>query len=91
MDSGSGTTCGVYAQKNSTVQPIFEAWLKPFNDLVADTVTLRASGDHLHHSILVFVVDFQSKWPQSPSHPVRAACCKMLEHKRFYRMMRNDR
>ncbi|MBU2098634.1 MAG: M20/M25/M40 family metallo-hydrolase, partial [Gammaproteobacteria bacterium] len=49
MDNGSGKIRGVYAQENSAVQPIFEAWLKPFNDLGADTVTLRNTGstDHI--------------------------------------------
>jgi carboxypeptidase Q len=49
MDNGSGRIRGVYAQENSAVVPVFEAWLKPFNDLGADTVTLRNTGstDHI--------------------------------------------
>jgi len=48
-DNGSGKIRGVYAQGNYEVMPIFEQWLKPFNDLGASTVTLRnTSGtDHL--------------------------------------------
>ncbi len=39
----------MYAQENAAVVPIFEAWLKPFNDVGATIVTLRnTSGtDHL--------------------------------------------
>lgn len=49
MDNGSGKIRGVYAQENSAAVPIFEAWLKPFNDLGADTVTMRNTGstDHI--------------------------------------------
>jgi hypothetical protein len=48
-DNGSGKIRGIYAQNNSAVVPIFEAWLKPIHDLGAATVTLRnTSGtDHL--------------------------------------------
>ncbi|MCX7874671.1 MAG: M20/M25/M40 family metallo-hydrolase [Melioribacteraceae bacterium] len=48
-DNGSGKIRGIYAQGNFEVIPIFEQWLKPFNDLGASTVTLRnTSGtDHL--------------------------------------------
>jgi len=49
MDNGSGKIRGVYAQENSAVVPVFEAWLRPFNDLGADTVTMRNTGstDHI--------------------------------------------
>lgn len=48
-DNGSGKIRGIYAQGNFEVMPIFEQWLKPFNDLGASTVTLRNTGgtDHL--------------------------------------------
>jgi hypothetical protein len=48
-DNGSGKIRGIYAQGNFAVMPIFEDWLKPFNDLGASTVTLRNTGgtDHL--------------------------------------------
>ncbi len=48
-DNGSGKIRGIYAQGNFEVMPIFEEWLKPFNDLGAATVTLRTTGgtDHL--------------------------------------------
>jgi len=49
FDNGSGKIRGIYAQGNSAVVPIFEAWLKPVHDLGAATVTLRTTGgtDHL--------------------------------------------
>ena len=49
MDNGSGKIRGVYAQENLAAAPIFEAWLKPFNDLGANTVTQRNTGstDHI--------------------------------------------
>jgi carboxypeptidase Q len=48
-DNGSGKILGIYAQSNLLVMPIFEAWLRPFHDLGAATVTARdTSGtDHL--------------------------------------------
>jgi hypothetical protein len=49
IDNGSGKVRGIYAESNSAVAPIFEAWLRPLYDLGADTVTLRHTGgtDHL--------------------------------------------
>lgn len=49
LDNGAGRIRGVWAQENAAIKPIFEAWLKPFEDLEATTVTLRnTSGtDHL--------------------------------------------
>jgi carboxypeptidase Q len=49
FDNGSGKIRGIYAQSNSAVVPIFEAWLEPIKDLGAATVTLRNTGgtDHL--------------------------------------------
>jgi Zn-dependent M28 family amino/carboxypeptidase len=49
VDNGTGKIRGVYLQENSAVRPIFEAWLKPFHDLGARTVTLSNTGgtDHL--------------------------------------------
>ncbi len=49
VDNGSGKIRGIYAQENAAARPIFEAWLKPFADLGADTVTLRDTRgtDHL--------------------------------------------
>ncbi len=49
LDNGSGKVRGIYAQENTAATPIFTAWLAPFADLGADTVTLRDTGstDHI--------------------------------------------
>jgi Zn-dependent M28 family amino/carboxypeptidase len=49
LDNGTGKIRGVYMQGNSAVKPIFEAWLAPFADLGASTLTLSNTGgtDHL--------------------------------------------
>ena len=48
-DNGGGKIRGIYAQGNDMIKPIFDAWLTPFHDLGATTVTIRnTSGtDHL--------------------------------------------
>ncbi len=52
LDNGSGRIRGIFAEDNAEVRPIFEAWLAPFHDLGADTVTLRGTGDTDHESFL---------------------------------------
>ncbi len=49
MDNGTGKIRGVYLQGNEAVVPIFRAWLKPFADLDASTLSLANTGgtDHL--------------------------------------------
>lgn len=49
LDNGTGKIRGVYLQGNAAVKPIFEAYLKPFQDLGAATLTMRNTGgtDHL--------------------------------------------
>jgi len=49
LDNGTGKIRGIYMQGNSAVKPIFEAWLAPFADLGASTLTLSNTGgtDHL--------------------------------------------
>ncbi len=49
LDNGTGKIRGIYLQENDAVRPIFEAYLEPFNDLGAATVTIRNTGgtDHL--------------------------------------------
>jgi Zn-dependent M28 family amino/carboxypeptidase len=49
LDNGTGKIRGIYLQGNEEVRPIFEAWLAPFRDMGATTVTIRnTSGtDHL--------------------------------------------
>jgi hypothetical protein len=49
LDNGTGKIRGIYAQSNEKVKPIFEQWLKPFNDLGATAITMANTGstDHL--------------------------------------------
>lgn len=49
LDNGTGAIRGVYLQGNSAVKPIFEAWLTPFHEMGAKTLTLDNTGgtDHL--------------------------------------------
>ncbi len=49
VDNGTGKIRGIYMQENAMVQPIFEAWMKPFHDLGMDTLSMRNTGgtDHL--------------------------------------------
>src|SRR5262249_54751119 len=49
LDNGTGKIRGVYLQGNDAVRPIFRAWLAPFKDLGASTLTLNNTGgtDHL--------------------------------------------
>jgi len=50
LDNGGGRIRGIYAQENAALRPIFAAWLEPFADLGADTVTLRRTGGTDHQS-----------------------------------------
>jgi hypothetical protein len=49
LDNGTGKIRGVYLQGNEAVRPIFRAWLAPFKDMGASTLTLNNTGgtDHL--------------------------------------------
>ena len=49
LDNGTGRIRGVYMQGNAAVRPYFEAWLAPFADLAATTLTLQntTGTDHL--------------------------------------------
>lgn len=49
LDNGAGKIRGIYAQSNDAVKPVFVAWLAPFADLGAKTVTGRNTGstDHI--------------------------------------------
>ena len=49
VDNGTGKIRGVHLQGNDMVRPIFKTWLEPFNDMGADTLTIRDTGgtDHL--------------------------------------------
>jgi carboxypeptidase Q len=50
LDNGGGRVRGIYAQENLAAAPIFEAWLEPFNDVGATTVTQRNTGSTDHVS-----------------------------------------
>jgi hypothetical protein len=49
LDNGSGKIRGVYLQGHEAMRPVFEAWLAPFRDMGATTISIRNTGgtDHL--------------------------------------------
>jgi carboxypeptidase Q len=49
LDNGTGKIRGVYMQGNEAVRPIFRAWLAPFREMGAETLTMSNTGgtDHL--------------------------------------------
>lgn len=49
LDNGAGKIRGIYLQGNDAVLPIFRAWLAPFHDLGATTLTISntSSTDHI--------------------------------------------
>ncbi len=50
LDNGGGRIRGVWGQENTAVQPIFSAWLEPFEDLGATAMTQRNTGGTDHQS-----------------------------------------
>jgi carboxypeptidase Q len=54
LDNGTGKIRGIYTEENAAVKPVFEAWLAPFADLGATTVTLRKTGgtDHMPFDLI---------------------------------------
>lgn len=50
VDNGTGAIRGIYLQGNEAVAPIFEAWMKPFNNIGMDTITIRDTGGTDHQS-----------------------------------------
>lgn len=54
LDNGAGKIRGVYLQGNDMLRPIFEAWLGPFKDYGANTLTIRNTGstDHVSFNAL---------------------------------------
>src|SRR5205823_12590908 len=50
LDNGTGKIRGIYLQGNDMVRPIFEAWMAPFKDLGATTITIRNTGGTDHQS-----------------------------------------
>jgi hypothetical protein len=50
IDNGTGKVRGIYLQGNEAARPIFQAWLEPFKDLGAGTVTISNTGGTDHQS-----------------------------------------
>jgi carboxypeptidase Q len=50
LDNGGGKIRGIFTQENAEVAPIFEAWLAPFRDTGATTVTMKRTGGTDHQS-----------------------------------------
>jgi Zn-dependent M28 family amino/carboxypeptidase len=49
IDNGTGRIRGIYMQENDMLRPIFEAWFKPFEDMVDNpvvTIQSTSSTDH---------------------------------------------
>jgi carboxypeptidase Q len=49
LDNGAGKIRGIYLQGNDELRPIFSAWMQPFADLGASTLTIKNTGstDHI--------------------------------------------
>jgi carboxypeptidase Q len=72
LDWGAGRIRGVYLQGNEAVRPIFRAWLAPFQDVGASTLTARLIGSSDHMSFddiglpgFQFIRDFWEGRPTS--------------------------
>jgi hypothetical protein len=50
LDNGTGKIRGVYLQSNPNVKDLFAAWLEPFHDLGAKTVTINNTGGTDHQA-----------------------------------------
>jgi carboxypeptidase Q len=50
IDNGTGKVRGIYLQGNEACKEIFAAWLDPFKDLGATTVTINNTGGTDHQS-----------------------------------------
>lgn len=48
LDHGTGKIRGVFLQGNDALQPIFRAWLAPFHDLGAATLSIEHTGSTDH-------------------------------------------
>lgn len=48
LDNGTGKIRGVYMQGNELLRGVFRAWLAPFTDLGASTLSLRGTGSTDH-------------------------------------------
>ncbi len=72
LDNGTGRIRGVYLQGNDQLSSIFRAWLDPFKDLGATTLTLQNTGgtDHLSfHAVGIpafqFIQDNVAYWSRT--------------------------
>lgn len=72
LDNGSGKIRGIYLQGNPDVGSIFRAWLDPFKDLEANTITLSNTGGTDHRSFdavgipaFQFIQDPLSYWTRT--------------------------
>jgi len=72
LDNGTGKIRGVYMQGNEKVRPIFRAWLDPFSEDEATTLTLKNTGgtDHLaFHAVGIpgfqFIQDNVAYWSRT--------------------------
>jgi hypothetical protein len=50
VDNGTGAIRGIYLQGNEAVAPIFESWMKPFNNLGMTTLSIRDTGGTDHQA-----------------------------------------
>ncbi len=50
IDNGSGKLRGVYLQGNEAAGPIFREWMKPFESMGMNTITIRNTGGTDHQS-----------------------------------------
>src|SRR5262249_40561054 len=50
LDNGTGKIRGIYLQGNEAVRSIFRAWLAPFKDMGASTITINNTGGTDHQS-----------------------------------------
>ncbi len=50
MDNGTGAIRGIYLQQNEAVRPIFDSWFSVFEDMGANTVTIRNTGGTDHQA-----------------------------------------
>lgn len=50
LDNGTGKIRGIYLQGNEAVRSIFRAWLTPFKDMGASTITINNTGGTDHQS-----------------------------------------
>lgn len=72
LDYGTGKIRGIYLQSNEAVRPIFAAWLAPFKELGASTLTIEGVGATDHNSFdaiglpgFQFLRDFMENNPRT--------------------------